>query len=306
MSQPELSETCWWMHHVSCFTISQRQKSNRTVWDFGSYTQLHHDKKIQKVAHCFSFHTKWKVSVQKTMRSNTKACQYESITQCNLSQQVLVLECLEGLRFFYTAGSSSGQGPGRGWHCLYSRLLMWHQEAADYCSHVDYTIEKPIIQVKIARMQVHLRKFLAMDWGPQNVVAVLTSSHAWQPIALQLRGDCSIRRFKQIQLIWMMRCCYPSMTGWTLVRENCTSTTKSSWTALQTWATISEAICHYLGCVSTRSISHCITFCFTMKTQEMMTAHYGSWCWRIRGGSDHIVGHDSFHNKQTHINYLVI
>ena len=29
----------------------------------------------------------------------------------------------------------------------------------------------------------------------------LTSSHAWQPIALQLRGDCSIRRFKQIQLI---------------------------------------------------------------------------------------------------------
>ena len=159
---------------------------------------------------------------------------------------------------------------------------MWHQEAADYCSHVDYTIEKPIIQVKIARMQVHLRKFLAIDWGPQNVVAVLTSSHAWQPIALQLRGDCSIRRFKQIQLIWMMRCCYPSMTGWTLVRENCTSTTKSSWTALQTWATISGAICHYLGCVSTRSISHCITFCFTMKTQEMMTAHYGSWCWRIR------------------------
>ena len=150
------------------------------------------------------------------MRSNTKACQYESITQCNLSQQVLVLECLEGLRFFYTAGSSSGQGPGRGWHCLYSRLLMWHQEAADYCSHVDYTIEKPIIQVKIARMQVHLRKFLAIDWGPQNVVAELTSSHAWQPIALQLRGDCSIRRFKQIQLIWMMRCCYPCMTGWTL------------------------------------------------------------------------------------------
>ena len=66
----------------------------------------------------------WKVSVLKTMRSNTKTCQYKSITQCNLSQQDLVLECLEGLRFFYTAGSSSGQGPGRGWHCLYSRLLI--------------------------------------------------------------------------------------------------------------------------------------------------------------------------------------
>ena len=79
----------------------------------------------------------WKVSALKTMRSNTKACQYKSITQCNLSQQDLVLECLEGLRFFYTAGSSSGQGPGRGWHCLYARLLIWHHEAADYCSSTE-------------------------------------------------------------------------------------------------------------------------------------------------------------------------
>ena len=79
----------------------------------------------------------WKVSALKTMRSNTKACQYKSITQFNLSQQDLVLECLEGLRFFYIAGSSSGQGPGRGWHCLYSRLLIWHHEAADYCSSTE-------------------------------------------------------------------------------------------------------------------------------------------------------------------------
>ena len=301
MSQPELSETCWCTHHVSCFTIGQRQKSNRTVWDLGSYTQLHHDKKLL-IALVFTQSGKY--LCRKPWEC---ACKYESITQCNLSQSpVLVLECLAGLRFFYAAGSSSGQGPGRGWHCLSSRLPMWHHEAADYCSHVDYTIEKPGLQVKIARMQVHIGKFLAINWGPQNVVAVLTSSHAWQPIALQLRGDCSIRRFKQIQLIWMMRCCYPFMTGWTLVRENCTSTTKCTWTALQTWAAISGAICHYLGCVSARSISHCITFCFTMKTQEMMTAHYGSWCWRILGGSAHIVGHDSFHNKQTHINYLVI
>ena len=33
------------------------------------------------------------------------------------------------------------------------------------------------------------------------------------PIALQLRGDCNIVRFEQIQLIWTMRCWYPFMTG---------------------------------------------------------------------------------------------
>ena len=47
---------------------------------------------------------------------------------------------------------------------------------------------------------------------------------------------------------------------------------------LHAWAAISGAICHYLGCVSSRSISYCITFCFTMKKQEMMIADYGSWC----------------------------
>lgn len=47
------------------------------------------------------------------MRSNTKACQYKSITQCNLSQQDLVLECLEGLRFFYTQlGLHQARAPG--------------------------------------------------------------------------------------------------------------------------------------------------------------------------------------------------
>ena len=35
----------------------------------------------------------------------------------------------------------------------------------------------------------------------QNAVAVLTSCRTWQPIALQLRGDCNILCFVQIQLI---------------------------------------------------------------------------------------------------------
>ena len=40
--------------------------------------------------------------------------------------------------------------------------------------------------------------------------------------------------------------------------------------------------------------------------QDMMIADYGSWCWKILSGSAHIVGHDRFHKKQTHINYRVI
>ena len=137
------------------------------------------------------------------------------------------------------------------------------------------------------------KRLLPMTRACMQVVVLQPGHCQNRTFALQLRGDCNILRFKQIQLIWTMRCWYLFMAGRTLGRENCTSTIKCTWTALQKWAAISGAICHYLGCMNPCSISHCITFCFQMKKQEMMPTHYGSWCWRIPAGSAHIVGHDS-------------
>ena len=48
------------------------------------------------------------------------------------------------------------------WHCLSSHLPMWHHEAAGSCSHVDCTVEKLAFQVRIARMQARIAKFLAI------------------------------------------------------------------------------------------------------------------------------------------------
>ena len=47
------------------------------------------------------------------------------------------------------------------WHCLSSRLPTWHHEAAGSCSHVGCTVEKPGLQVRIARIQARIAKFLA-------------------------------------------------------------------------------------------------------------------------------------------------
>ena len=48
------------------------------------------------------------------------------------------------------------------WHCLSSHLPTSHHEAAGSCSHVDCTVEKPGLQVRIPRMQAHIAKFLAI------------------------------------------------------------------------------------------------------------------------------------------------
>ena len=50
--------------------------------------------------------------------------------------------------------------------CL--RDIMRLQDAAGSCSHVDCTVEKPAFQVRIARMQAHIAKFLAIKCRSPN------------------------------------------------------------------------------------------------------------------------------------------
>ena len=47
---------------------------------------------------------------------------------------------------------------------------------------------------------------------------------------------------------------------------------------LRVLAAAGGAKTHSRRCMSSCSISHCITFCFQMKKQEMMPTDYGSWC----------------------------